>query len=137
MLVAVLAECGLAQAVSREELSKIENQWSVRLTTIGRKSGHPRTVTIWFVYEEGRIYLQAGKEGKTNWYQNLTANPQVTLDFDGLLLRGTAKRVTVPGEVERIHKLFLDKYFTARLSSWVGGGFGQGEVVRIDSIERK
>jgi hypothetical protein len=45
--------------------------------------------------------------------------------------------VTVPGEVERIHKLFLDKYFTARLSSWVGGGFGQGEVVRIDSIERK
>ena len=43
---------------------------TLELTTSGRKSGQPRTATIWFVYDD-RLYVQSGKEGKTDWYRNL------------------------------------------------------------------
>jgi deazaflavin-dependent oxidoreductase (nitroreductase family) len=127
----------LASAVAALDmpLGSIENQSTVELTTVGRKSGRPRTVTIWFVHDEGRLYVQAGKDGKTDWYRNLVAKPEVTLGFDGLTVRGTAKVIDDAAETERVHGLFSGKYLSARVMGWFGGGFGHGKVVRIEPLE--
>ena len=62
----------------------------VRLTTIGRRTGRPRTVELWFAYHEGHIYLLGHPE--SNWVKNVSANPRVTLemDFEGHGLVGKA-----------------------------------------------
>jgi deazaflavin-dependent oxidoreductase (nitroreductase family) len=117
-----------------DDLQASENAWSVKLTTIGRLSGQPRTVTIWFVHEGGRVYVQAGKDGHTDWYRNLLKNPDVGLDFGKLVLRGRAQP-SGADEEERIHALFRQKYLTARISGWFGGRFGSGKAVVIDSLE--
>lgn len=129
---AVLASLLLAAAVaSGADLRSIAGKRSVELTTTGRQSGKPRRVTIWFVYDEGRIYIQSGKDGRTQWYRNLLKTPEVTLDFGGLVVRGRAAPVEDPGEVDRVHGLFRSKYVLSRIVGWFGGKFGRGKVVLV------
>ena len=45
------------------------------LTTIGRASGEPREIEIWFTQRDGRFYVIAEYE-TSHWVQNLRANPQ-------------------------------------------------------------
>lgn len=104
---------------------------TVELTTIGRKSGQPRTVTIWFVYGD-RLYVQSGKDGKTDWYQNLLKTPAVTVKVGEREMQGQAKPVEDPAEAARVHELFKQKYLSARVMSWFGGGFGTGKAVAIE-----
>lgn len=117
---------------TRADLAKIADQSTVELTTIGRKSGKPHTKPIWFVYDQNRLYLQAGRGGKTDWYQNLKKNPQMALKIDTLTFKGTAKFITATQETERIHELFRSKYMTARLLGAVGSSIGHGEVVEVE-----
>jgi hypothetical protein len=78
------------------------------------------------------LYLQSGKGGKTDWYQNLQKNPHMTLTITSLTFAGTAKFVTDPAETERVHALFRDKYLTARLAGMIGSSIGHGEVVEVE-----
>jgi deazaflavin-dependent oxidoreductase (nitroreductase family) len=47
------------------------------LTTVGRKTGSPREIEIWFAGLDGRFYLIAEKREQANWVQNILANPNV------------------------------------------------------------
>ena len=117
------------------DLAAIQDESTVRLVTIGRKSGAPRSVTIWFVADAGRIYVQAGRDGSTDWFKNLQKTPSVTLEVGERRLKGQASVVTDPAEASRIVDLFRKKYWLARLASWVGSGIGGGRPVRIDLVE--
>ncbi len=56
----------------------------VKLTTVGRVSGKPRTVMLTTpIQEDGRYVLVASKGGDDrdpDWYRNLVANPEVVLE---------------------------------------------------------
>ena len=54
-LFAVALGAAPASADRLQELRGVEDQSTVNLVTTGRKSGQPRTVTIWFVHDAGRI----------------------------------------------------------------------------------
>ena len=120
------------QSPTRADLEKVADQSTVELTTIGRKSGKPHTTPIWFVYDQGRLYLQAGKGGKTDWYLNLKKNPQMTLKIGTVTLSGKAKFIADPKETERLHGLFASKYLRARLAGMVGSSVGHGKVVEVE-----
>ncbi len=102
------------------EPSRLDRHWNCRLTTKGRRSGEPRTVTIWFVADPGRILLTGGAEGP-QWSRNLRADPQVELAIGGEKLRGHARVVEDPDEGAAIRDRFVRKYLLARLSRWFGG----------------
>jgi hypothetical protein len=72
----------------------------------------------------------------TDWYRNLEKTPAVTLKADRYTFRARGRLLTDPKDVERVHALFLDKYTSARLLSWVGSGVGRGLPVEltIDSV---
>ncbi len=50
------------------------------LTTIGRKSGKPHQIEIWFVHHDGYYYL-VNEGGLSDWVQNITATPTVTFSI--------------------------------------------------------
>ena len=52
-------------------LDRIKSASTVELTTTGRKTGKEHRRPVWFVVEDGKIVVQAGKNGKTDWYRNL------------------------------------------------------------------
>ena len=120
-----------AKPVTKEDLQQVANESNIEITTIGRKSGKPHTKPIWFVYDQGHLYLQSGQEGKTDWYQNLKQNPQITLKIDSLSFSGKAQFIDDAKETERIHNLFSQKYLRARIAGVVGSSIGHGRVVEV------
>lgn len=47
---------------------------TVDIMTIGRRSGQPRRIEIWFHNLDGRIYI-SGLPGRRGWYANVVAHP--------------------------------------------------------------
>lgn len=53
--------------------------WQCLLTTTGRRSGRPRHAPLGYHIAEGAAWVMAGYGPTTHWYQNLLAEPRVTL----------------------------------------------------------
>ncbi|MBI5670912.1 MAG: nitroreductase family deazaflavin-dependent oxidoreductase [Chloroflexi bacterium] len=83
------------------------------LRTIGRTSGLPREIEIWFVDYEGCYYLCAETREQANWVQNIRRNPQVWFWVNGQTYRGTGRVVDAAAEPDRaaaVSALFDRKY---------------------------
>ena len=136
-LLAVAPAARVAATVPLSQLRSYQDASTVELTTTGRKSGAPRTVTIWFVIDEqGHLYVQSGKGGGTDWYRNLLQTPAVTLRIGELAMRGVAAPIDDAAETARVHELFRQKYLRARLSGWFGGEVGHGRVVQLGELNQ-
>ena len=75
------------------------------LTTMGRKTGMPRTVPLVYTRDGDRLVVVASKGGApTNpaWYFNLLANPRVTVELGAETFEAEA-RVTDPAERRRLY----------------------------------
>ena len=130
----VLLVCTLRSAAGAEvaaALRHIESASDIEITTTGRRTGKPHTRTIWFVVDDGRILVQAGRGGRTDWYLNLKANPSVVLRQGDYRFEARATPVTDPARVEQVHALFLRKYTSAWLLSFVGSSIGRGSPVEL------
>jgi deazaflavin-dependent oxidoreductase (nitroreductase family) len=112
-------------------LDQVRDRSTLEIVTVGRRTGKRHTRPIWFVVAHGSILVQAGKDGRTDWYRNLRANPDVTARVGGYSFRARAVPVEDPARVEGIHRLFLDKYTSAWLFSFVGSGIGRGLPVEL------
>lgn len=101
------------------EESRSTQQWLARwagepyvyLTTIGRRSGQPHRIEIWFAAEGGRMYLLSGGRERSDWVRNLQANARVTVELGNETHTGAA-RVLQPGTSEdsRARELLVGKY---------------------------
>lgn len=113
-------------------LAKVRDQSEVQLTTIGRKSGKPHRVPVWFVVDGERLYLNT-LDPDRDWVRNAKKTPDVGLDFGGgVVLAGRLHTVTDPSLDEQIRKAFRDKYWAA----WAGGLIGKGpkETYVVESL---
>jgi deazaflavin-dependent oxidoreductase (nitroreductase family) len=55
----------------------LDTDETIDITTIGRQSGLPQRIEIWFRRVNGRTYI-TGTPGPRDWYANLLANPRFT-----------------------------------------------------------
>jgi deazaflavin-dependent oxidoreductase (nitroreductase family) len=98
------------------------------LTTIGRRTGRPRHIEIWFTRHEGRYYLVAEHGRRAHWVQNLLADPCVRVRVGGRRFPGRARvvdRGSERGLVATVCRLSEAKY-----------GWGAGLVVEIVAAPR-
>ncbi len=81
------------------------------LTTIGRKSGRPHRIEIWFAVHDGRMYMLSGGRDRSDWVRNLRANPHVTVELGGQQHPGVA-RILQQDEAEDqlARRLLVEKY---------------------------
>ena len=87
-----------------------------RLQTIGRTSGRPRTIEIWFATDGERIYLLAGGRHRAHWVRNLIVEPSVRVLIGGRTLDGTAR--VIEGEEREDHARHL---VAAKYQGWSEG----------------
>jgi deazaflavin-dependent oxidoreductase (nitroreductase family) len=99
------------------------------LTTIGRRSGRPRQIEIWFTRHAGRYYPVAEHGLKAHWVRNLLAEPAVRARIGHRSFRGRAR--VVDGRSER------DLVATIRERSEAKYGWGAGLVVEIAPAARR
>ena len=64
------------------------------LTTVGRKTGRPRTVELRLVYHSGSYYASSSKVKGKHWCQNMIQNPAVELTVMGKTLSCITRQVT-------------------------------------------
>jgi deazaflavin-dependent oxidoreductase (nitroreductase family) len=66
----------------------------LKLTTMGRKSGQPRTVHLLYI-RDGSAYVvtasNGGKQSPPGWFFNVSSNPQVTLHVHGTQVSAVAE----------------------------------------------
>jgi deazaflavin-dependent oxidoreductase (nitroreductase family) len=57
--------------------------WQCLITTTGRRSGLSRPAPLGYLVEDGAAWVMAGYGPSTHWYQNVLAEPRVTLLLPG------------------------------------------------------
>ena len=77
-----------------------------------------------------------GKDGGTDWFRNLVKTPSARLRQGEYVFRVRAEEVTDPRRVEEIHRLFLDKYRSARVLSWFGSSVEQSVLIHQAETNR-
>lgn len=116
------------------DLTRYADRATVQLTTIGRKSGQPRTVTVWFVVaDRRRIHVQHSSRAPAQWYRNLLVSPAVKLDFGDGPMEARARAVTDPAEIEAILRRVRRKYRMAWLFRLLGWG-RKPQVAAIEAV---
>ena len=78
---------------SPTDIETLANTRTVDLTTIGRRSGQPRTVEIWWFHVDGRFII-TGTPGPRDWLANVRADPAVVV---------SDRRGSYHGTVTEIH----------------------------------
>jgi len=100
------------------------NETFLYLTTTGRKTGNPHTIEIWYVEYDDCYYLCAEHREKSDWVQNILANPHVTYYISERnqptpAQNGTASILTDNTLLQTLHHKFQSKY------NWNNGLFVQ------------
>lgn len=84
------------------------------ITTIGRKSGEPRRIEIYFHHFDGEYYLTGRPGRKRDWEANIEANPHFTLH----LKRGVSADIPVVGETVDDRSARRAVLLRALIESW-------------------
>ncbi|NNN01761.1 MAG: nitroreductase family deazaflavin-dependent oxidoreductase [Acidimicrobiaceae bacterium] len=82
------------------------------LHTTGAKSGIERVNPMMYLDEDGRIYVFASKAGADthpDWYHNLLANPQVSVELGAEHFTGVANNVVGP-ERSRVYAKQAERF---------------------------
>lgn len=88
-------------AAIRQALAQDE---TIDITTVGRKSGRPQRIEIWFHRVAGHLYI-TGTPGVRDWYANLLAEPRFTFHLKESVqadLPARAQPITDQAERRRI-----------------------------------
>lgn len=101
------------------QLAAVKDQSTLEITTVGRKTGKPHTVPVWFVVDGDAIYLTTLNE-KRDWVRNADKTPAVTLTIGTVRLNGQFSRVTDATLDARIRTLRRQKYTLGRVAAWFG-----------------
>jgi deazaflavin-dependent oxidoreductase (nitroreductase family) len=80
------------------------------LTTVGRVSGRPHEIEIWFAIESNSLYMLSGGRDRSDWVKNLRRNPEVTVRLAGEYFEGQARLVESEEEDELARRLLVEKY---------------------------
>jgi deazaflavin-dependent oxidoreductase (nitroreductase family) len=92
-------------------LKAVAKEPEVRLTTYGRKTGKPSTVTIWIVADDiNRVFIRSGKGLARHWPQNLLKRPEGELKLGNTVVRFKSRHVTDPAEARHSSSLYGPKY---------------------------
>lgn len=88
----------------------------IDITTIGRKTGKPRRLEIWFHNLDGELFLTGSPGKKRDWLANLIANPAFTFHLKQSI------RADIPAKATPIFDGPSRREIMARLIEKLGGG---------------
>ena len=72
-------------------LESVKDSRVLYLTTVGRRTGLPREIEIWFVVCCERLYLFAETGEAANWVKNVRHNPKVSVRIEERRIDATAR----------------------------------------------
>jgi deazaflavin-dependent oxidoreductase (nitroreductase family) len=95
---------------SFERLLRVGDRQTLRLTHYGRKSGRPYEVTIWYLVDDGRLYLVSANAARS-WVRNVKVRPAVSLRVGDEIFNGNVRVITDAKERDKVNGLVTRKYW--------------------------
>ena len=86
------------------------------VTTVGRRTGRPHTVEIWYAREGDTVYVISERAERADWVRNAVAHPVVGVRLGNESWTATARLVSGAEEKERAGRLVA-----ARYQGWLEG----------------
>lgn len=88
------------------------------LETIGRVSGQPRRIEIWFAAdpERDRVYLLSGGRDRAHWVRNIRRSPRVRVRVGASWFEGSATEIEGSADDALARRLLAAKY-----EGWIEG----------------
>ena len=93
-----------------EDLTGLADENYCYLTTIGRVTGEPREIEIWFGLDGATLYMLSGGRDRSDWVKNLMREPRVSVRITDRTFQGDARVVSDPEEDQRARTLVFEKY---------------------------
>lgn len=93
----------------------------IDLTTVGRVTGRPHRIEIWFAQHNTTVYMLSGGRDRSDWVRNIIANPAATVHANGTDYQGDARIVVEKDEQRLARDAVFDKYTATEggdLTSW-------------------
>src|SRR5262245_10851378 len=93
-----------------ENMAALATEEYCYLTTIGRVTGKPHEIEIWFGVKGNSLYLLSGGRERSDWVKNLLKNPSVTMRISKHIFTGTARIVSETEEDTKARYMLAEKY---------------------------
>ena len=90
--------------------SRLGRHREINISVIGRKSGRTISLPIWFVLDDGKLYLLPVEGSDTQWYKNVLKNPSIGIEAGGAGDEFTVVPVTDAKQVSSVVTKFRTKY---------------------------
>ena len=90
----------------------------ITITVTGRKSGGAISIPVWFVYENGKLFLLPVRGSDTQWYKNVLENPSMQIDVRGTEAEVQAISITDAKQVSSVIEKFRSKYGTGDVKKY-------------------
>jgi deazaflavin-dependent oxidoreductase (nitroreductase family) len=84
------------------------------LETIGRTTGQPHEIEIWFASDGATIWLLSGGGDRADWVRNLRRNPAVRVRIDTQWFPGVATEIGDTAEDRIAREQVAGKYYGLR-----------------------
>ena len=89
---------------------RLSRSREITITVTGRKSGKEISNPVWFVLEEGELYLLPVSGSDTQWYKNVLKNPSIHIAAGSAKAELKVVPVTKASEVKPVIEKFRAKY---------------------------
>jgi len=112
--------------MTRASLHSVADKQVLYLTTMGRRTGLPRQIEIWFVFCRERLYVFAESGEAAEWVKNIRRNPKVTVRIGEYQIDATARVLDRQADRklwEQVAAIAVHKY-----------GWGEGLPVEITGL---
>lgn len=120
--------------VNLNGLKCVASEKLIHLTTIGRKSGNPHVVELWFGVDDGKVYLShEGRE--TDWMKNIKKNEKVEFEIGGKKFRGRARYLKDDEDEAWTAKVALyEKYYGKSSREVIEDWFSLSKLLLVDAV---
>jgi len=82
----------------------------INISVTGRKSGRTISNPVWFVLDDGTLYLLPVKGSDTQWYRNVLKNPKIRIKAGSSEAEVKVTPVTDAQQVSSVVGKFREKY---------------------------
>jgi deazaflavin-dependent oxidoreductase (nitroreductase family) len=96
--------------MSAEFTAALQGSDEVNVAVTGRASGRQISNPVWFVQEDGLVYLLPVRGSDTSWFKNVRAIPSVRLTAGGASVTASAEPVTDRTRTQDVVEKFRAKY---------------------------
>lgn len=97
---------------------RLERYREIKITVTGRKSGRRISKPVWFVYEDGKLYLLPVKGSETQWYKNVLEDPAMRIDARGAEASVTSVPIHDAKQVSTVVEKFRERYGAADVKKY-------------------